>query len=68
MERSELYDRKHYKFGMFYHHKNNEKLWVPKGDGLGWTLNFANKWSYFVLALLIGSVIAVTVLSSSQKS
>ncbi len=33
----------HYKFGIFYHHKTNPKIWVPKADGLGWTLNFANK-------------------------
>jgi uncharacterized membrane protein len=31
----------HYEFGLFYHHIDNPKLWVPKGDDLGWPLNFA---------------------------
>lgn len=68
METSDLYHKKHYKFGIFYHHKNNERLWVPKGDGgIGWTLNFANKWSYLVLAIFIGIFISLVVFAFSQK-
>jgi uncharacterized membrane protein len=67
MSEPNLYDKKNYKFGVFYHHKSNEKLWVPKGDGLGWTLNFANKWSYLVLALILGSVVGIVIFAISVQ-
>lgn len=67
MSEPDLYDKKNYKYGMFYHHKNNEKLWVPKGDGLGWTLNFANRWSYVVLALFIALSAGIVVFALTRK-
>jgi len=54
MDPSDDHDRKRYKFGIFYHHKDNPKIFVPKGSGgIGWTLNFANRWSYVILLLTI---------------
>ena len=58
METPEEPEKNHYKFGLFYHHKGNPDLWVPKADGLGWTLNFANKWSYAVLFVILALIAA----------
>lgn len=68
MEELDLYNKKRYKLGIFYNNKNNEKLFVPKGIGFGWTLNFANKWSYLILAGIIGVVISILIFALSQKS
>ena len=38
-------------------------LWVPKRLGLGWTLNFAHRRSWLILALLllpVGLVLGLT--------
>ena len=60
MEPSDQYEKKKYKFGIFYHHKDNPKIFVPKGSGgIGWTLNFANSWSYVILMLLVGIIIFI---------
>ena len=67
MEEPTNYDKKQYKFGILYHHKDNPKLFVPKGDGLGWTLNFANKWSYLVLAIILGFAVAMVVIATSNQ-
>jgi len=40
--------------------ENDESVFQDRGDGLGWTLNFNNKWSYVVLIamlIVVGSVI-----------
>jgi len=58
----------HYKFGIFYHHKTDPKIWVPKADGLGYTLNFANKWSYVILFLILGIAAFIVVCAIRQKS
>jgi len=57
-----------YKFGIFYHHKGNPKIWVPKADGLSWTLNFANKWSYVILFGILGFSAVCIILAMNQKA
>ncbi len=42
----------HWKLGVIYHNPENPSLWVPKRFGLGWTLNFANPFSWLMLAAL----------------
>jgi uncharacterized membrane protein len=46
----------------------NKKLFIPKSDGLGWTLNFGNKWSYPVLIIIIAMVIVGLYFALTQKS
>jgi uncharacterized membrane protein len=45
-----------YKYGFLYNNKDDNRLWVPKASGLGWTLNFGNKWSYVILFLILAFV------------
>lgn len=47
-----------YKFTIFYFNPNDKRVIVPKRNRfLGWTLNFGNIYSYFIL----GSFIAIIV-------
>jgi uncharacterized membrane protein len=36
--------------------KEKNPIIIERGDGLGWTLNFYNKWSYVVLILFLIAV------------
>jgi uncharacterized membrane protein len=50
------FDRNNYeywKWGIFYNNPNDSSIWVPKRTGLGWTLNFAHRVSYLIMALLV---------------
>ena len=42
-----------WKAGIFYVNPKDESLFVPKRSGLGYTLNFAHPWSWWVLAGII---------------
>lgn len=33
--------------------KKDKRVLLEKGNGLGWTLNFDNKWSYVILVIII---------------
>src|SRR5262249_12582560 len=46
-----------WKAGIFYYNPNDAALFVEKREGLGYTFNFANRWSWVLLAGL-GVVIA----------
>src|SRR5215813_2203872 len=39
-----------WKLGVFYFNPEDPSLFVPKRSGLGYTLNFANRWTWLVLA------------------
>ena len=39
--------------GMIYWNASDERLWVPKRLGIGWTLNFARPMAWVVMALLL---------------
>src|SRR5476651_966776 len=51
----------HYKYGIFYHNEKDNRIFIPREDGSGWTLNFANYWSYSFV-LLVGLIIVYSVL------
>ncbi|MFN8284038.1 MAG: DUF5808 domain-containing protein [Chitinophagales bacterium] len=43
-----------YKFGFLYFNKEDKRILVPKRFHLlGWTLNFANPYSYIILAVIL---------------
>lgn len=43
-------DPENYKWGIFYFNSKDPRILVPKRNRLmGWTLNFANPYSYFIL-------------------
>ncbi|HMI05206.1 MAG TPA: DUF5808 domain-containing protein [Pedobacter sp.] len=50
-------DRKnnnYWTWGVFYKNPNDPSIWVEKKSGFGWTVNFAHKISYFIVALIVG--------------
>lgn len=43
-----------WKFGIFYFNKEDKRIFPPKKiKQLGWTINFANRNSIFVIVILI---------------
>jgi len=46
---------KFWKWGIFYVNPENPDV-VPKRYGIGYTLNFGNRWSWAVLALILIAV------------
>ena len=48
----------HWKWGVLYYNPEDPALWVEKRLGFGWTLNFANRWSWLIL---VGTFAVLTV-------
>jgi uncharacterized membrane protein len=50
-----------WKYGVFYFNRDDHALFVPKrfGLNLGYTLNFANRWSWVVLVVSLLPAVAV---------
>ena len=47
--------------GIVYHNKKDNSILVPKRYGVGYTLNFGNKWSFVILGLMIALPILVII-------
>jgi uncharacterized membrane protein len=46
-----------WKWGIFYFNKMDKRIFPPKRNpSLGWTVNFANPYSYLVLFSLLGII------------
>lgn len=52
-------DDQYWKWGIFYCNKNDPSLLVPKKFGIGWTVNFANKWSYIIIGITLLPILLV---------
>lgn len=52
-------DPTNYKWGIFYFNAKDRRIVVPKRSRMmGWTLNFANPYTYLLLsALIVGGLI-----------
>lgn len=50
-------DDRYWKWGIFYFNKNDPSLVVQKKYGIGWTVNFANKWCYIIICLTLGPIL-----------
>ena len=48
-----------WKMGVFYFNPDDPALFIPKRFGIGYTLNFANPWSWVVLAVTMLPALAV---------
>ncbi|HEY4363336.1 MAG TPA: DUF5808 domain-containing protein [Bryobacteraceae bacterium] len=51
-----------WKLGIFYINPGDPSLWIPKRFGIGYTLNFGNRWSWALLGVLLAAVFAKSVL------
>jgi len=52
-----------WKWGMFYVNPDDPAIFVEKRFGIGYTLNFGNRWTWLALAVLIPVIILSAVLS-----
>ena len=58
-------DDKYWKAGMFYYNPDDPSVWVEKRFGIGYTLNFANKRSHWIMGgivVLIFGMLGVSLL------
>jgi uncharacterized membrane protein len=47
----------HYKWGIFYYNKDDKRIFPPKRNpNLGWTINFANPYSFLAFVALLVAV------------
>jgi uncharacterized membrane protein len=46
-------DPLNWKCGIFYYNKKDKRIFPPKRYFWGWTINFANTYSIFILLLII---------------
>jgi uncharacterized membrane protein len=47
-----------WKGGVFYFNRQDPSLFVPKRFGIGYTINFANRWSWLVVSILVVLILA----------
>ncbi|KJE49966.1 MULTISPECIES: DUF1648 domain-containing protein [Acidiplasma] len=50
-------DDKEWAGGLIYHNKEDNRILVPKRYGIGYTLNFSNRWSYIILIIIFAVII-----------
>jgi len=48
-----------WKWGVFYYDTADKRLFPPKANGLGWTVNFANPASIAAMAFLLIVIIGI---------
>jgi uncharacterized membrane protein len=57
-------DPENYKWGIFYFNRKDPRVLVPKRNRfMGWTLNFASPYSYFILLGIAAIVIFMSSLN-----
>jgi uncharacterized membrane protein len=53
-------DPEFYKWGIFYFNPQDSRIVLPKRNPwMGWTMNFANLWSYVIILFIIGIAILI---------
>jgi uncharacterized membrane protein len=58
------YDPSHYKLGLFYYNRNDDRIILPKRNRLmGWTMNFAKPETHFIVLSLIAIPYLIQVLA-----
>lgn len=54
--------------GLVYHNRKDSSIFVPKRYGVGYTLNFGNKWSFVILGIILAvpiiTIIFIVILHS----
>ena len=45
-----------WKWGIFYVNRDDPKIFVPKRYGIGYTLNFGNRWSWAAVAMILVAI------------
>ena len=50
-----------WRWGIMYNNSNDLAIWAEKRAGLGWTLNFAHKESWFIIIMILAIPVAFLV-------
>lgn len=58
-------DDRHWKAGLIYVNRDDPSLVVPKRFGIGYTLNFGNRWALWLLLLILAGPLVVLVVALS---
>lgn len=56
-----------WKFGLFYFNPADPRIFVPKANGLGITLNFGHPVSWIMLAVILLFVVVTAYLRRNRK-
>ena len=51
-----------WKWGLFYYNACDPAILVEKRFGVGYTLNFGNRWTWIILAALVAVIVGISVL------
>jgi uncharacterized membrane protein len=53
-------DPNNYKWGIIYFNRKDSRIFLPKRNKwMGWTMNFANPYSYLIILAIIGLAIFI---------
>lgn len=52
----------HFHWHVFYYNEDDPRVFVPKRTGAGYTVNFANPISIIAALLIVGGLVALTLL------
>jgi hypothetical protein len=52
----------YYVWGLFYVNARDERIWIPKRLGIGWTLNFGRPAGWLMLGLLLAPLLLLLAL------
>jgi uncharacterized membrane protein len=52
-----------WKWGIIYFNPSDPSIWIEKRIGIGWTLNFAHKESWFIMMMILAIPVAFWVLT-----
>ena len=55
-------ERERYVMGLFYVNSEDERIWIPKLIGVGWTLNFGRPAGWLMLVLLLSPLLLILAL------
>ena len=58
-QESEWRNSDNWRLGIFYSSDRDDRMFVPKRFGIGWTLNFAHSGSRFLVLIILGLPLAV---------
>ncbi|MBE1554828.1 DUF1648 domain-containing protein [Sporosarcina limicola] len=56
---TDIDEDQYWKAGIFYFNENDPSILVEKRSGVGWTLNFGNKWSYLIVFIPLAPIIFI---------
>ena len=62
-----VYNDANWKWGVFYCNVNDNRIFPPKGNGMGWTVNFSNPFSVGALVLVISIILLGGYLLKKRK-